>query len=38
MSGFTTVPQTRFGHWYAVGGDPEAARRGGIRVFARGET
>src|SRR3954467_5193554 len=33
MSGFTTLPQTRFGlHLYAVGGNPDAARRAGIRV------
>jgi D-xylose transport system permease protein len=33
MSGFTTRPQTRFGlHLYAAGGNPDAARRAGIRV------
>src|SRR3954463_2753178 len=33
MSGVTTLPQTRFGlHLYAVGGNPDAARRAGIRV------
>jgi D-xylose transport system permease protein len=33
MSGFTTLPQTRFGlHPYAVGGNPDGARPAGIRV------
>jgi len=33
MSGFTTLPQTRFGlHVYAAGGNPDVARRAGIRV------
>jgi D-xylose transport system permease protein len=33
MSGFTTLPQTRFDlHVYAAVGNPDVARRAGIRV------